>query len=95
MWVVAVGALHKPLVHAMAERHVEHGLLRKMACVTKLRLGLDQHELLPFGMVRRVAGDATDAAPRVQRVDGIRVLGTGSVASEAAGIHLACGSLVE
>jgi hypothetical protein len=58
--VMAIAALDQPFVHAMMERHVELGLLLQVACVAKLRLGLYEQELGFFGMVRRMAGDATN-----------------------------------
>jgi len=40
--IVAVAALHKPLVHAVVKRHFECGFLGQMAAVTKLGLRLGQ-----------------------------------------------------
>ncbi len=45
MRVVAIGALHQTLVHAMVEGHVEFGLLRQVTRVAKLRLRLDEQKI--------------------------------------------------
>src|SRR3984957_19169725 len=43
--IMAVSTLDEPFVHSMMERHVEFGLLRQVARITKLGLRLHQHEM--------------------------------------------------
>ena len=80
---MAIAALDQPLVHPMMERHVELRFLLEMACVAKLRLRLNEQELRFLRVVRRMAGDATDAILRMLRIDGIHVLRTAGVAGQA------------
>ena len=78
--VVAIAALDQPFVHAMMEWHVELGFLLEMAPIAKLGLGLSKHEIRFFAMVRRMAGDATDAVLGMLRVDSVHVLRATGVA---------------
>ena len=78
--VVAIAALDQPFVHAMMERHVELRFLLEMAPIAKLWLGFNEHKIRFLTMVRRMAGDATDAVFRMLRVDGVHVLRAAGVA---------------
>ena len=73
--IVAIGALHQAFVHAMAERHRELRLLLEVAGVAKLRLSLDQQELLRLCVVRGMAGNAAHFILMMKRVRGLHVLG--------------------
>ena len=82
--IVAVGALHQLLIHAVMERHFELSLLLQVTRITKLRLRLGQQEFRILGMVRRVARRAGNIALRVQRVDCVHVLRAACMARQAA-----------
>src|SRR5208282_924151 len=86
--VVAIAALHQPFIHPVMKWHIELRFLLEMARVAKLRLRLDEQELLLFGVVRRVAGNATDVILQMHRVDGIHVLRAAGMAVQAAGADL-------
>ena len=60
MHVVAIAALDQPLIHTVMERHVELRFLLQVAAVAQPGLGLYEKELRFCGVVRRMAGDATD-----------------------------------
>src|SRR5256885_12949705 len=62
--VVAIGALHQPLVYAMAKRHIELSSLLQVAGIAKLGLRLDQHVFPGLRMVHRVAGGAANVIDR-------------------------------
>ncbi len=85
--IVAIGALNESFIHSMMERHIELRLLLQMAGIAKLRLGFLQQEFAGFGMVWRVAGDATNAVGRVDGVDGVHLMRTARVAGETAAIN--------
>lgn len=72
----------------MPKRHVELPLLRQMARETQLRLGLREEKLFRFRVMGRVAVSTADAILCVQRIDGVHVLGTPSMAAHAARIDL-------
>lgn len=83
MLVVAVGALDQALQHAMAERHIELGLLLQVAGKTKVGLRLDQQLFLRCRVVRRVAVGAAYIVLPVERICAIEMSWSGSVAGEA------------
>jgi|ERR1700722_2138477 len=93
--IMAVSTLDEPFVHSMMERHVEFGLLRQVARITKLGLRLHQHEIGVFAVVRRMAGNATDLVPRVFGVDSVHVLRAARVAAQAARVNFFRGSFFE
>ena len=62
---MAVAALDKSDIDAMAVRPGEFGLLRGMASVAQLSLRLHQQEVDVLGAVRAVTGGATDAIRQV------------------------------
>ena len=80
--IVTVRALDQPLVHSMMEWHFELSFLLEMARVTELWLRFDKQEFFRFGMMRRVAGDATNVILRVLRIDCIHVLCAAGVACQ-------------
>ena len=82
--VVAIAALHQPLVHTMMEGHVELRFLLEMAGVTKLGLRLNEQKLRFLCVVWRMAGNAADVIPRVLGIDRVHVLRTTGMAGEAA-----------
>lgn len=84
MGIVAIGALHQPFVHAMVKRHFKLGFALQMAGVTELRLRFRQKKFFGFGVMRRMAGDATHIVPCVDGVDGVHVLRAAGVAGHAA-----------
>jgi hypothetical protein len=93
--VVAIAALDQTFIHTMMERHVELGFLLQMAPIAKLGLGLNQHKIRFFTVVRRMAGDAADVIFRMLRVDGVHVLRAAGVAAQAARINLFGGGFFE
>jgi hypothetical protein len=93
--VVAVAALYQPFIHAMVKGHAELGLLLKMAGVAKFRLRFYQQEFAGLRMVRRMAGDATDIALRMQGIDGLHLLGAGRMAGQAAIVNFLGGMVFE
>ena len=93
--IMAIGALQQTFVNAMVKRHFELCLLLQMAGVAELRLRFDQQEFLGTGVVRGMAGNATDIVQRVNRVDRIHVLRSASVAGHAAGVDFLGGSVLE
>jgi len=95
MRVVAVGALHQALVHAVVERHIELRLLRQMARIAKLGLGLHQQEIGVFTVVRRMAGDATDLVPRVLGVERVHVLRAARMTAQAARVNFFRGGFLK
>ena len=90
--VVAIAALDQSFIHPVMERHIKLSFLLKVAAVAQLWLGLDEQEIRSFGMVRRMAGDATNAILLMFRVEGIHVLRAADMAVEAAGVDLLRGS---
>jgi hypothetical protein len=85
--IVAVRALHQALVHAVVERHVEFRLLRQVAGIAELGLGLHQHEIRVLPVVRRMAGNATDLVLGMFGVDGVHMLSAAGVAAQATRIN--------
>jgi hypothetical protein len=77
----------------MMEGHIELCFLLEMAPIAKLWLGLNKHKIRFFAMVRRMAGDATDAILRMFRVDRIHVLRATGMASQAALVDLLGGMI--
>jgi len=57
-----------------------------MTGVTKLRLGFHQQVFLHLRMVRRMAGNTRHTVLRMQRIDGLHVLGARGVAAKTAAI---------
>jgi hypothetical protein len=82
--VVAIAALHQPFIYPVMERHVELRLLLKMAGKAKLRLRFDEQKLRFFGVVRRMAGDATNVVLQMHRIDRVHVLRSAGMAIQAA-----------
>ena len=74
MRIMTVAAFHKALVDAVVKRHIELRFGLKMAGVTKLRLGAHQLKLGAFGMVFRVAVQATTVVLAVGRMSKVRLL---------------------
>ena len=95
MRIVAIRTLDKTLIHAVAEWHLELGLLLQMAGITKLRLRLDQQKFFGLRMVRRMTGNATDVILGVNGVDGVHVLRATFVARHAPGIDVLGRSALE
>ena len=77
--IMAIAALNQPDIHAMAIRPRELRLLRGVASVAQLGLRLHQHEIHVGGLVRAVAGGATDAAGQVLRLGEVLRLQAGLV----------------
>jgi hypothetical protein len=95
MRVVAIGAFHKPFVHAMVKGHFKLGFLLYMAAVAQLRLRLNQKEFFCFRVVWRMAGDATHVVLGMQRIDRIHVLRAADMARHAAAIDFFRRSIFE
>jgi hypothetical protein len=93
--VVAIAAFNQPFIYPVMKRHVELGFLLEMACIAKLGLCLYQQELRFFGVVRRMAGNATHIIPGVLRVDDIHVLVAAGMARQAARINFFSGVVLE
>ena len=93
--IVAIGTLDEALVDAVVKRHVEFRLLREVAGIAKLGLGLHQKKIGVFTVVRRMAGDATDFIPRVFGVDRIHVLRAACMAAQAARVNFFRGGFFE
>jgi hypothetical protein len=70
----------------MMERHRKLCLLVQMAGVTELWLSLDEQEFFRFGVMRRMAGNATDVVLGMFRINGVHVLRATGVASQAASV---------
>ena len=79
--VVTIAALDQSFIHAMTEGHGKLGFLIEMAAVAKRRLRLDQQKFLRFGVMGRMARNATDIIFGMFGVDGVHVLRATRVAS--------------
>ena len=80
MDIVAIAALDQPFVYPMMERHVELCFLLEVAPIAKLGLRLNEQKIRFFTVVRRMAGNATDAIFGMLRVNGVHVLRAAGVA---------------
>ena len=85
--VMAILTFHKPFIHAVMKRLGKIRLGSHMASVTELRLALDQQFLL-FGMMRRVAINATNVAAGMGRGRKVSLLTALGVATQAARVGL-------
>ena len=63
--VVAIAALHQPLIHPMAKRLGEVSLRSHVASVAQLGLRFDQQVLALLGVVWRVTIQASDVVARM------------------------------
>jgi len=82
--IVAVAALHHPFIDSVVEGPSKLLLRLEMAAVTELRRLLLHQELAFFGVMRRVAVDATYVVLQVRRPRVVAVLLSVRVASQAA-----------
>ena len=87
VYIVAIAALDQPFVDAMMKGHVELRFLLEMAAIAKFGLRLHKQEIRFFAVVRRMAGNATDAIFRMLGVDGVHVLRAAGVATQAARVN--------
>src|ERR1700720_2652420 len=71
--VMTVGALHQAFVNAMMKRLAELRADVLVAPITKCRLTVYQKELRLFGMMRRMAVDASNVIAAVRRAQEIAV----------------------
>ena len=85
--IVAVAALNQSFVYSMVERHRKLRSLVQMAGVTKLGLSLDEQKFFRFGVMRRMARNATHVVLGMFRIDGVHMLGATGVASQTAGVN--------
>ena len=95
MHVVAIAALDEAFIHAMVKGHRELGLLRQMARVAKLWLGLDEQKFPGHSGVRGMARRAAHAVFRVHGIERMHVLVSTGVATEAMGVDVFGGSALE
>ena len=82
--IVAVVALHQPLVHSMMERHRELRFLLCVAAVAKFRLFLYQQKFRILAVMRRVAIQAAHIVLVMHRPPKIHLLFTRNMARQAA-----------
>lgn len=95
VWIVAIRAVHRPLVDAVLEGHVEARFYLQMAAVAEAPLLGRQQRIRSLRTVDRMAARATDFPSQVYRPANMHLADVLTVAAEANILGLACLNLEE